>query len=98
MKIRVEVVYALRDAQTVVTVELESGATAGDALAASGLRETVPGGLPEEPDVGIWGVRVAPGTELHDGDRVEIYRPLLVDAKQVRRQRANLQRAARSRR
>ncbi|MEO8006205.1 MAG: RnfH family protein [Betaproteobacteria bacterium] len=98
MRIRVEVVYALRDTQTVLEVELESGASAADALAASRLREMVPGGLPEELDVGIWGVRVAPGTELHDGDRVEIYRPLVADPKQARRRRAGLQRAARTRR
>jgi putative ubiquitin-RnfH superfamily antitoxin RatB of RatAB toxin-antitoxin module len=98
VKIRVEVVYALRDAQAVVAVELESGASAADALAASGLRDTIPGGLPKELDVGIWGVRVAPGTELHDGDRVEISRPLVADPKQARRRRAGLQRAARSRR
>jgi putative ubiquitin-RnfH superfamily antitoxin RatB of RatAB toxin-antitoxin module len=98
VKIRVEVVYALRDAQAIVAVELEGGASAADALAASGLRDTIPGGLPTELDVGIWGVRVAPETELHDGDRVEIYRPLVADPKQARRRRAGLQRAARSRR
>lgn len=98
MKIRIEVVYALRDAQAIVAVELESGSRIADALAASGLRDTIPGGLPGELDVGIWGVRVAPETELHDGDRVEIYRPLVVDPRQARRRRAGLQRAARLRR
>ena len=98
MKIRVEVVYALRDVQAVIEVELESGASAADALAASGLRETAPGGLRGELDIGIWGVRVSPGTEVHDGDRVELYRPLVADPKQARRRRAGLQRAARSRR
>lgn len=98
MKIRVEVVYALRDRQESIAVDLDSGASVMDALTASGLRETIPDGLPEELDVGIWGVRVAPGTELHDGDRVEIYRPLVADPKQARRRRAGLQRAARSRR
>ena len=98
MKIRVEVVYALQDEQVVAAVELESGATVADALIASGLRERIPGGLPEEPDVGIWGVRVSPGTKLQDGDRVEICRPLVADPKQARRRRAGLQRAARTRR
>jgi hypothetical protein len=98
VKIRVEIVYALRDAQAVVAIELESGASAADALQASGLRDTIPGGLPQDLDIGIWGVRVAPGTELHNGDRVEIYRPLVADPKQARRRRAGLQRAARSRR
>ncbi len=97
MKIRVEVVYALRDEQLVVALELEGGTTVADALTAAGMQMAVPGGFPAEPDVGIWGVRVTPETGLRDGDRVELYRNLVADPKQVRRSRAGVQRA-RSRR
>jgi putative ubiquitin-RnfH superfamily antitoxin RatB of RatAB toxin-antitoxin module len=94
VKIRVEVVYALRDEQMVVALDLEGGATVADALIAVRGQMAIPGGF---PDVGIWGVRVTPETGLRDGDRVELYRNLVADPKQVRRSRAGVQRA-RSRR
>ena len=80
-KLRVEVVYALAEAQRIVTVELQHPATAMDAVVASGL----PGdGL----SLGIFGKRVKSGQPLKDGDRVEILRPLLEDPKEGRRRRA----------
>ena len=93
MKIRVEVVYALRDEQMVVGLELDDGSIVADALAAARTHMDIPGGFPAEPDVGIWGVRVTPETGLRDGDRVELYRNLVADPKQVRRSRAKVQRA-----
>jgi putative ubiquitin-RnfH superfamily antitoxin RatB of RatAB toxin-antitoxin module len=44
--------------------------------------------------LGIGGRRVAPGTALHDGDRIEILRPLAVDPKEGRRRRAQKARRA----
>ncbi len=90
MKIGVEVVYALADAQTVIHLELERGARVADALAAASRVAD----LPEKAacDVGIWGKIVALDTELQDRDRVEIYRDLVADPKQARRQRARQQR------
>jgi putative ubiquitin-RnfH superfamily antitoxin RatB of RatAB toxin-antitoxin module len=87
MKIRVEVVYALPNAQTITQIELESGARVADALAACGTPELLPG-----RHIGIWGVPVFLDTELRDRDRVEIYRELVADPKQARRQRARQQR------
>jgi len=83
--IRVEVVYAMRGAFDVVTVELPAGATVRDALAAAGMKE-------RGAALGIFGRRVAAETPLADGDRVEIYRPLLADAKEQRRRRAKARR------
>ena len=85
--IAIQVVYAAEHEQIVVHLELASGATLGEAIAASGLRERH--GLGElEGLTGIHG-RLRPQSEpLRDGDRVEIYRPLRADPKDTRRKRA----------
>jgi hypothetical protein len=98
MKIRVEVVYALPQAQTIVELELRQGATVADALTASRLQEILPGNSFAGFRIGVWGACVSPHTELRDCDRVEIYRELVADPKQARRQRARQQRASRMRR
>ena len=77
---RVEVVYALADAQQVVVLDLAEDATAGEAVAASG--------LPAELSLGIAGKRVAAGQRLQEGDRVELLRPLAADPNEARRGRA----------
>jgi uncharacterized protein len=86
--IRVEVVYALADEQFAWSLELIDGASVGDALArvadAPALRAL---NLDEAP-VGIFGEAVNRAQVLVDGDRVEIYRSLLVDPKEARRLRA----------
>ncbi len=79
--IRVEVVDARRDGVSTAKVELPAGALVRDALQASGLNV-------DPSAVGIFGKRVAPDARLADGDRVEIYRPLALDPKERRRQRA----------
>jgi putative ubiquitin-RnfH superfamily antitoxin RatB of RatAB toxin-antitoxin module len=67
---------------------LPSGATAADAVAASGFAEAFPGLDPWRAGVGVFGRAVAPGHVLRDGDRVEIYRPLAFDPMESRRRRA----------
>jgi putative ubiquitin-RnfH superfamily antitoxin RatB of RatAB toxin-antitoxin module len=94
MKIRIEVVYARADAQEVVPLELQQGARIADALAAAGLTD-VPGGTPSRSHIGIWGAPASLDTEWRDRDRVEIYRELVADPKQARRQRARQQKKAR---
>ncbi|MEW5891754.1 MAG: RnfH family protein [Pseudomonadota bacterium] len=87
--IDVEVVYALRDQQKVVTVQVEHGATVEQAIAKSGLLEEFPEiDLGGRNKVGVWNKLVKLDTPLRDRDRVEIYRPLIADPKEVRRQRA----------
>lgn len=82
--LRVEVVYASGKEADVVTVRLPAGATVRDAITASGLAAR----LSDLSAVGVFGRRVKPDAPLADGDRVEIYRPLLVDPKEQRRQRS----------
>jgi hypothetical protein len=98
MRIRVEVVYALPEAQTIVEVELEGGARVADALDAIRLHQRPAGASLAGSRIGIWGVPATPDTELRDRDRVEIYRELVADPKQARRQRARQQRVPRTRR
>jgi putative ubiquitin-RnfH superfamily antitoxin RatB of RatAB toxin-antitoxin module len=93
MTIRVEVVYALAYSQTIVELELQEGARVADALAASRLPELL--GNLSGHHIGIWGILALPDAQLHDLDRVEIYRELIAEPKQARRQRARQQRATR---
>jgi len=79
-RIRVEVVYAMRTGADAVTVELPEGATVREALRAAGMKEGAA--------LGIFGRRVAADTRLAHGDRLEIYRPLVLDPKERRRERA----------
>lgn len=83
----VEVVQALPDRVVLRRVLLPAGATAAHAVEAAGLDGE---GVPiEHLRLGVFGRRVAAQHQLHDGDRVEIYRPLMLDPKDARRRRAN---------
>jgi putative ubiquitin-RnfH superfamily antitoxin RatB of RatAB toxin-antitoxin module len=84
--IAVEVVYATAGGQTAVPLRLEEGSTVRDAIAQSGLAarlDDVAGAA-----AGVFGKVCNLDAPLHDGDRVEIYRPLAEDPKSVRRRRA----------
>lgn len=88
-RVRVEVVYALKDSQRIVPLSLEEGARAIDAVRASGLDAAEPVFPPGSLGIGIHGQRVRPDALLQDGDRVEIYRPLMLDPKEARRRRVS---------
>ena len=89
--IRVEVVYATQERQALVAVELPRGATVAQAIDASGLAAMFEDFEADPSRLGIFSRKVGPEHELRDGDRVEVYRPLLIDPKEARRQRAALQ-------
>lgn len=89
--LNVEVVLALSDRQEVRAVELPAGSTVADAIASAGFPESAPGYAFDPEKVGIFGNRKPLDTPLMEGDRVELYRPLLADPKEVRRQRARRQ-------
>jgi putative ubiquitin-RnfH superfamily antitoxin RatB of RatAB toxin-antitoxin module len=84
--LRIEVVYALPGEQVVIALSVPEGTTAAEALERSGLAERFP--ETAASPIGVFGRVVAPDTALSDGDRVEIYRPLVADPKQARRRRA----------
>lgn len=84
--INVEVAYALADEQLVLTVNIDTGTTAVAAIEQSGLLQKFPD--IEINKIGIFGKIIKNDTILKEGDRVEVYRPLIADPKEVRRQRA----------
>ncbi|HDL6882386.1 TPA: RnfH family protein [Yersinia enterocolitica] len=86
--IRVEVVYALPECQYLRTVSLEAGSTVEEAIKASDLLELRSDIDLTKNKVGVYSRPVKLGDKLNDGDRVEIYRPLIADPKELRRQRA----------
>ena len=86
--LRVEVVYALPERQVVIALEVEEATTALQAIEQSGILRQFPQADPRRDGVGVFGKRVTLDTPLRDGDRVEIYRPLIADPKTARRERA----------
>jgi len=87
-KLTVEVVYALPQKQYLQKVSLDEGATVEQAIVASGVMKLRPEIDLSSNKVGIWSRAVKLQDRVHDGDRVEIYRPLIADPKALRRQRA----------
>lgn len=73
-----------------IALELGEGATAFDALRASAELAGGPGPAASRSDaqLGIWGRLCAPETVLREGDRLELYRPLILPAAEARRLRA----------
>jgi putative ubiquitin-RnfH superfamily antitoxin RatB of RatAB toxin-antitoxin module len=86
--ILVEVVLAMPERQELVSLEVATGITLAEAISLSGVPEKFDGFELDLDRVGIFGQKAAPDQVLRPGDRVEIYRPLLADPKEVRRQRA----------
>ncbi len=86
--ILVEVVYALNDRQKLLSVKLPAGSTAEEAIRRSGILADFPEIDLAVNKVGIFSKACKLDTVLRDKDRVEIYRPLIADPKEVRRQRA----------
>jgi uncharacterized protein len=87
MTIRVTVAIGLRKRQEVIELDLPATATVADALAAAGLEGRFPEIDFTAVHVGIWSRRCTREARLREGDRVEIYRPLEADPKQMRRAR-----------
>jgi hypothetical protein len=87
-QIQVEVVYGRQDRQKVVAVKLNEGATLREAVERSGLLAEFPEIDLTSSKLGIWNNLAKPDAVVRDKDRVEIYRPLIADPKEVRKQRA----------
>jgi hypothetical protein len=87
-RFRVEVAYALPERQVILSTEVEAGATLRQAIERSGILEKFPEIDLAQAKVGVFGKLSKLDHELHPRDRVEIYRPLIADPKEVRKQRA----------
>ncbi len=86
--IMVEVAYALPKQQVIIPVKVPQNTTALEAIKASGIEKQFPEINPDTAKIGIFGKACKPDTALRELDRVEIYRPLIADPKEVRKQRA----------
>lgn len=86
--IRVEVAYGDAERQKIIALVAHPGITARQAVERSGMVRFFPEIDIQALDLGIFSNACPPDTVLRDGDRVEIYRPLLCDPKEMRRQRA----------
>ena len=88
--IAVEVVYALADKQKLLQITVPAGTTVREAALRSGMDAHFPGLDLAAAPLGIFGKAVPKPDErvLEEGERVEIYRPLIADPKEVRKQRA----------
>jgi putative ubiquitin-RnfH superfamily antitoxin RatB of RatAB toxin-antitoxin module len=86
--ISVEVAYALPDRQLVLKLEVPAEASLEQAIHASGILEQFPEIDLGSNKVGVFGKLAKLNDRLQPGDRVEIYRPLIADPKEVRKKRA----------
>ena len=84
----VEVAHATPAKQVVLRVEVPAGCTLEEAIERSGIRAEFPGLVVDLAAVGIFGRKAPPDQVLREGDRVEIYRPLIADPREARRRRA----------
>jgi len=88
--ITVEVAYALPTEQKIIALQVEEGSTAFEAVARSRIAELFPQIDINKDPMGIFGKAIKdPKTQvLNSGDRIEIYRPLIIDPKDARAARA----------
>ncbi len=87
-RISIEVAYALPEEQEVIPLDVEQGTTLIEAVMLSRIADHFPQIDVEKDKMGIYGKIVPRETVLREHDRVEIYRPITCDPKEVRRQRA----------
>ncbi|NOY74154.1 MAG: RnfH family protein [Gammaproteobacteria bacterium] len=87
-QVKVEVAYSQPGHQTIIPVDIEKGMTLHDAINLSGVLDQFPGIDLAKNKVGVFGKLAKLDRELRPGDRVEIYRALIADPKEVRRRRA----------
>ncbi len=89
----IEIAYALPHRQELVRIQLPEGSTLLQAIEASGLTQKYPEIDLAKAKVGVFGKLARLDAPLRDRDRVEIYRPLMADPKEVRKKRADEGRA-----
>ncbi len=86
--INIEVVYALPHEQSLLKKSVSSGTTVAEAIQACGILQKYPEIDLGTVKLGIFGKLTKADAVLRDKDRIEIYRPLIADPKEVRRKRA----------
>ena len=86
--IHIEIAYATPQRQVILECEVELGVSPRQAVINSDIDSQFPEIDKENCDIGIFGKAVRPDHVLESGDRIEIYRPLIADPKEVRKRRA----------
>ena len=86
--VQVEVCWASPERQVLKSLTVPPSSTIRDVLQVSGLLEEVPQIDLAKLDVGVFSERRNLTDRVRDGDRIEVYRPLIADPKEVRRRRA----------
>lgn len=87
-QIQIEVAYATPERQQIIPLRVRKGTSVADCIAQSQIARYFPEIDLNEQKVGIWSKAVKLDHEPRDGDRIEIYRPLIADPKAIRRKRA----------
>lgn len=90
-QMRVEVVYGDAKTQVLLKTKVPEGATVATAIKASGLLNQYPELKLTQLSLGMFSKKATLDTVIHEGSRVEIYRPLKIDPKVARRERAKQQ-------
>lgn len=86
--ITIEVVYGLPEKQSLLSLEVEDGATVENAITTSGIQQIHADIDLKQNKVGIWNRTAKLTDKVKNNDRIEIYRPLIADPKEVRKRRA----------
>jgi putative ubiquitin-RnfH superfamily antitoxin RatB of RatAB toxin-antitoxin module len=88
-RLPVEIVLATPERQVLLALEVDAGSNVADVIARSCIGSQFPELDVDEMPVGIWGTPVSRDRPVGPGDRVELYRPLEIDPREARRQRAS---------
>ncbi len=86
--ISVEVVLATPERQVLLALRVRKESSVAEVIAASGIASRFPDLPLDDMPTGIWGKAVSRDSKVREGDRVELYRPLLTDPREARRRRA----------
>ena len=89
--ITIELIYPLPNEQKLITIEVQSGSNVEQAITLSGILEQYPQIDLSNNKVGIFSKACKLDDLLREGDRIEIYRPLIADPKEARKKKASLQ-------
>ena len=90
--LEIEVAYATPTRQAIIKLTVEAGTTAAQAVEMSGIRDKFPE-IEPNPPIGVFSRKVEDNHLVVGGDRVEIYRPLQTDPKEMRRKKAERERS-----
>lgn len=91
---KIEVSYALPHQQRIFSLDVEPGTTARQAVEQAGVEKVFADADVAAAKLGVFGKGVKADYQVKEGDRVEIYRPLIADPKEVRKKRAEKAKAA----